>query len=295
MTQKKSTSPTKKNFAASFNAVANQKELQSSKWPDHWDSDEIPMFWPSLPSDPPPKCPSLNLNAKPAEGSGEPQVISKSARSVSLTLSNAANAAPPLLSDQPSPLTKISSAKNVTDAKSSIIVSRPPLKILAIDPSVMNSAGWAVVNITWSAEGKAEEEWDWGAWALNGMNFQMRCTDLKDYITRDIGHFDVLVCEWPMFYASAKGQMAARQGYTINLAGIAMYIAGWFQVPHRSLFLYTAPDWKGTQKKAITARRFYKLFGLTETTVDHNAIDATMMLVHHCRLEAAKLTASVKR
>lgn len=158
------------------------------------------------------------------------------------------------------------------------------LRILAIDPSVMQKAGWAVVNMAWNDLGTlVEESWAWGFWEISGINFQMRCTDLKDYITSDIREFDILVCEWPMFYTSAKGQIAARQGYTVNLAGIAMYIAGWFQVPHRSLFLYTAPDWKGTVKKAVTARKFYRLFGESEMNVDNNSIDATMMLVWHCQ------------
>lgn len=161
------------------------------------------------------------------------------------------------------------------------------MKILAIDPSVMNSAGWATVELEWTnskAERKlVKEEWNWGAWEISGFNFQQRCCDLKDYIEMEIGTFDQLVLEWPMFYDSQKGQTAAREGYTINLAGIAMFTAGWFHMPSKQTFLYTAPDWKGQLTKAITARRFYKLFGINQMTVDHNAIDACMMLVHHCR------------
>lgn len=165
------------------------------------------------------------------------------------------------------------------------------MKILAIDPSVMNRAGYATLKIEWAngdyktpaaQRGKIiTEEWDWGAWEISGMNFKMRCADLRDYIAHDIGEFDMLVLEWPCFYSGQKGRVAAQQGYTINLAGIAMYIAGWFHIPHQMFFLYTAPDWKGTVKKAVTARRFFKLFGLNETEVDHNAIDATMMLYYH--------------
>jgi hypothetical protein len=167
--------------------------------------------------------------------------------------------------------------------------------ILALDPSVMNRCGWATVHLEWehgptlplARRGHLTvEEWNWGFFEISGMNFQMRCADLRDWIEQSplgLAEFDVLVCEWPTYYDSAKGQIAAQQGYTVNLAGIAMYVAGWFHVQHQNLFLYTAPDWKGTVKKAVTARRFFKLFGLSEMQEDHNAIDACMMLVYHCR------------
>lgn len=159
-------------------------------------------------------------------------------------------------------------------------------KILALDPSVMNRCGWAVVHIKWFSDGTRTDDWDFGFFEVCGMNFQMRCNDLKDHIIHLGFEFCTLVCEWPTYYASAKGQIAAQEGYTINLAGIAMYIAGFFQVDFRRLFLYTAPDWKGTVKKAVTARRFFRMFNIDEMKVDHNAIDACMMLVYHCKKHA---------
>ena len=167
------------------------------------------------------------------------------------------------------------------------------MKILALDPSVMNRCGWATAKLEWAdgdhttpamQRGKlVTEEWNWGSWEINGMNFKVRCVDLKDWIERDIGEFDMIVIEWPMFYSGHKGMIAAQEGYTINLAGIAMFIVGWFRVPARWVYLYTAPTWKGTVSKMITARRFFKLFNLVETEVDHDAIDACMMLVYHVR------------
>lgn len=152
------------------------------------------------------------------------------------------------------------------------------MKILALDPSVMNKCGWATLVLS---EGK--EEWDFGSFEVSGMNFQMRCSDLKDHITHLNFEFDTLVCEWPTFYDSAKGRIAAQQGYTVNLAGIAMFIAGYFRVDFRRLFLYTAPDWKGTVKKAVTQHRFFKLFGLSSEQVGNDTVDAAMMLVYHCK------------
>lgn len=153
------------------------------------------------------------------------------------------------------------------------------MKILAIDPSV-NQCGWATVEIT-----ETSAEFKWGMWEISGINFQMRCADIRDYIISDVGEFDEFVGEWPMYYDSEKGRVAAKQGFTINLAGIVMFIAGWFQIIHQRLHLYTAPEWKGTVPKAVTARRFFKVFGVDSATVDHNAVDATMMLHFHCKLK----------
>lgn len=163
------------------------------------------------------------------------------------------------------------------------------MKILALDPSVMNRCGWAVVHLEWENKKLIREDWDFGSFQIDGMNFQMRCSDLKDAIIRLGFEFDTLVIEWPTFYASDKGAIAAQQGYTINLAGIAMYVAGYFQIDFRRLFLYTAPAWKGTVKKAITARRFFKLFDVSEMKLDHDTIDAAMMLVWHCKKQGFTL------
>lgn len=158
---------------------------------------------------------------------------------------------------------------------------------LCLDPSVMNRCGWATLDLEIDDKSGEilKEEWDYGFWEVDGLNFQMRCADLRDYIAslQNEFQFDTLICEWPMFYDSGRGHVAAQQGYTINLAGIAMYIAGWFHIPHQRLFLYTAPQWKGTVSKAITQRRFFRMFGLADTQVDHNAIDAVMLLVYHLK------------
>ena len=154
------------------------------------------------------------------------------------------------------------------------------MRILSLDPSV-NNVGWALLDLGTKEEPK--EDWAWGTWTLSGMNFLMRCGDCRTYIAEEIGDFDVMVIEWPMYYDSAKGAVAAKQGYTINLAGIAMYVAGWFQLPHQNIYLYTAPDWKGTVPKQVTARRFFKLFEVNINEVDEHAIDAVMMLLYHCK------------
>lgn len=150
------------------------------------------------------------------------------------------------------------------------------MRILALDPSI-KTCGWSTVDI-----GEEEAEFKWGMFALSGLNFLMRCADLKDYIEMEIGHFDKLVIEWPMFYDSEKGHVAARQGDTINLAGIGMYIAGYFHLHPRDMVLLTAPEWKGTVPKQVTGRRFFQVFGVNYLQVDNNAVDATMMLRWWC-------------
>jgi len=145
------------------------------------------------------------------------------------------------------------------------------VKLLSLDVSV-NNVGWA----TYDTETK---KWAWGCWTLCGYNYSMKLTDLKDRIIEE-GHKDVdhLIVEWPMFYQSTKGMIAAHNNYTIDLAGVCMYIAGWLQLDHRHFHLITASKWKGQVPKAITARKFFRHFGISVGKVVEHAIDATMML-----------------
>src|SRR5678816_2126884 len=77
----------------------------------------------------------------------------------------------------------------------------PIMRILALDPSVMNRCGWAIVEIEWDLKGnRIRDDWDFGSFEVCGMNFQMRCSDLKDHIMRLGFDFDVLVMEWPTYY-----------------------------------------------------------------------------------------------
>jgi hypothetical protein len=150
-----------------------------------------------------------------------------------------------------------------------------PVKILSLDPSV-NHVGFATLQI--SSEG--DQQWNWGTWELSGYNFLQRCADLRSYIQQSgNADFTDLILEWPTFYGSEKGQIAAKQNYTINLAGIAMYIAGFFQIEIDRVELVTAPQWKGSADKRITARRFFRAFGEDALQVDNHAVDAVMLLL----------------
>lgn len=149
-------------------------------------------------------------------------------------------------------------------------------KVLSLDPSV-NNVGFATLQIF----DNGEQLWNWGMWELDGYNLLQRCADLRAYIQLSGNDdFTYLICEWPTFYGSEKGEVAAKQNFTINLAAVAMYVAGFFHLPVESIELVTAPQWKGQADKRMTARRFFKHFGIDDALhIDHNAVDATMLLL----------------
>lgn len=153
-------------------------------------------------------------------------------------------------------------------------------KALSIDSSV-NTVGFATLQIAIEEDQKAFY-WEYGTWNLEGDDLLGRCRDLCHYVQQS-GHdnFDHLIIEWPMFYESTKGQIAAQQSYTINLAAVGAYLAGFFHTPLEKVTLVTAPQWKGNATKDVTARRFFRQFGDNHLQVDHNAVDAVMMLLAH--------------
>jgi hypothetical protein len=170
-------------------------------------------------------------------------------------------------------------AMTVEEKTENTLPSDERVKILALDPSV-NQVGFATLQI--SPEG--EQQWNWGSWTLDGYNLLQRCADLRAYIQQSGNDdFTHLILEWPTFYGSEKGQIAAKQNYTINLAAVAMYIAGFFRLDPDNIELVTAPQWKGSADKRITARRFFRVFGEDALQVDNHAVDAVMLLLARAR------------
>lgn len=149
-------------------------------------------------------------------------------------------------------------------------------RILAIDPSV-NSLGWALLDVV---PGR-QRTWKWGLIKPEGHNFVQKLNDICGMISLECGHFDELVVEWPTFFNNARGHTAAVQGYTINLAAICAYIGGYFHIEPNRFFLLTATEWKGSVSKQVTMRRFLKRFGTKWFSLDHNVVDAIMLLHHH--------------
>lgn len=153
--------------------------------------------------------------------------------------------------------------------------------ILSIDPSV-NDTGWAVLVL--KGEGvNQSREWKWGLIKPDGFNYVHKLFDIVAMLQLQTGfdEFDELVAEWPQFFNSGRGHVAAAQSYTINLAGICAFVAGRLQLESGQVFFRTAVDWKGSVSKAITMRRFLKHFGKTYYQVDHNTVDAIMLLHDH--------------
>jgi len=148
------------------------------------------------------------------------------------------------------------------------------MKVLSLDPS-KNNVGWATFDGTRKVKPRA---WKWGTFQLEGMNLEMRMYDLVQKIGEEIGEFDFLVTERPAFFSCERGEIAAHQNYTIDLAAIAYYVAGWYHMDHRHHFAITANQWKGTVSKAVTARRFFRSFPYVDPqTLSEHAIDAVML------------------
>lgn len=147
------------------------------------------------------------------------------------------------------------------------------MKFLSLDPSV-NNVGWA----TFDSRLKGREQWKYGKWTLEGHNREMRLVDLRDHVRDDLPEFDHLIMEYPAFYSSEKGQIAAHNNYTIDLAHICGFISGSFGCDHRNYHPLTAIEWKGTVTKEITMRKFARIFKVRLKGLSDHEIDAVMML-----------------
>lgn len=152
------------------------------------------------------------------------------------------------------------------------------MKFLSIDPSI-NNVGWTTFDTSLINAKKHTAGWAWGTFALEGFNKIQRMADLyQSLLNEGINDIDHLVIEYPAFYSGQRGQIAAHNNYTIDLAHICGYIAGRFGSDHRSYHAITAIEWKGTVSKEITARKFFRLFKVPLSTISEHAVDSTMLL-----------------
>ena len=165
------------------------------------------------------------------------------------------------------------------------------MKIVSIDPSI-NDVGWAVVDRLERSESgvwdNSKADWRWGHWKIGSNSMTFKWREIVEWIIVEAGGLDPecdwLVMEWPAYFGSAKGQVAAQQGHTINLAGVDGYIAGFFRLPPQHIHLVTANQWKGSVPKEITRMRFFKALGQPQIyKVNHNAVDAVMLLHEFCK------------
>lgn len=165
------------------------------------------------------------------------------------------------------------------------------MNLISIDPSI-NNVGWAVVaGLERDAETGVWDDskalWRYGNWIVSAHSLQAKWVEIVEYMIMEFDvnpECDEIVLEWPMYFGTEKGQVAAQQGHTLNLAGIDGYIAGYFRLPWRQIHLITAPQWKGSVSKEITKMRFFRAMGVKHIfKVDHNAVDAVMMLFEYCK------------
>lgn len=164
-------------------------------------------------------------------------------------------------------------------------------KIVAIDPSI-NRVGHACIDgLTRDDDGiwdGSKAKWHYGYWDISGTFLSHKFKEIADNIiitydgiNPDEG--DHLVVEWPQYFDQARGQIAAQKGHTINLAAIDAYIAGFFQLPPSQWHPIFPSDWKGNLSKEVTRQRFFRALGQKKIyKVDHNAVDAIMMLRDWC-------------
>lgn len=166
------------------------------------------------------------------------------------------------------------------------------MKIIAIDPSV-NDVGWAMVKglvHTEAGWNDDKAEWSWGHWVIRSNSLTFKLKEIVEHIILTCDpdpEEDWFVCEWPAYFDGIRGNASAKQGHTINLAAVAAYIAGYFRFPWRNIHFITAVSWKGSVSKEITRMRFFKALGIKQVyKVNHNAVDAVMLLLHFCKLKA---------
>ncbi len=164
------------------------------------------------------------------------------------------------------------------------------MKIVSLDPSI-NETGWACLK---GMERKDDRVWDdtnsdwsWGVFKLKGISLSYKLKELVEYMIMEFDGLDEedwLVVEWPQYFNQPRGQVSIMQGHLFNLAAIDTYVAGYFRLPPQNWFPITAPNWKGSVSKEITRRRFFKAMGLPQIyKVNHNAVDAVMMLLEFAR------------
>ena len=123
--------------------------------------------------------------------------------------------------------------------------------------------------------------WKWGLIRPQGFNYIGKLYDIAEMLSLYLEEQPTeFVVEWPQFFNSAKGATAAVQGDTILLAGVCSFLMGYFKI--RDSTLRTAVEWKGSVPKQITMRRFLKHFDQKWHQLNHNVVDAIMILHDHC-------------
>lgn len=147
--------------------------------------------------------------------------------------------------------------------------------LLAIDPSV-RSLGWAIVNLnkledTNYYDLQVEGLWSYGLVQMQSTKgidpsiikhrWKQAFYEIKAYMDLEGIEPTHFASEWPTFFNSTKGYLAATQNFTVGLASMVGYLAGQFNFKAHHITLWTPLQWKGSVPKHITRHRFIQVFG----------------------------------
>lgn len=91
-----------------------------------------------------------------------------------------------------------------------------------------------------------------------------------------LGKTDELIVEYPTFFASTKGRVAAQQGYTIDLGFIVGLCCA--IIPAKRIRLPTPMQWKGNTPKEIVGKRYTEWTGVNYKTITDHEYEAAMMI-----------------
>jgi len=155
---------------------------------------------------------------------------------------------------------------------------REAVGLLAIDPSIRR-LGWAYCDL--ARAGPKPNIYDVGRWRSGvihpqGPEIHHKSQDAYEQLSAELRDSwpTHLVVEWPAFFGTKRGRIAAAQDHTIGLAGMAAGIIAWFRLPAANVTLFTPMQWKGSVPKEATRARLEKAFGVDSEDLPHDEVDA---------------------
>lgn len=159
--------------------------------------------------------------------------------------------------------------------------------LLAIDPSV-RSLGWAIVNLNRAVGNdyydlENQELWIYGLVTMESTRqidpslVKWRWEEAAAVINATFELEGIrpthLASEWPTFFNSMEGRIAAQQNYTLGLASMVGYIAAAFEFRSEYIALWTPYQWKRNAPKNVTRNQMTIYFGDAGKTLARTASD----------------------
>jgi len=158
--------------------------------------------------------------------------------------------------------------------------------ILSVDPSVLN-LGWAAFNPSAGPRNEiVGDGWRFGVIHPKGESRTEKWNDALRKLFNAVADWPLshFVAEWPMYFGSERGRIAAQKGNTLELAGMVGYLAGRLGMRPERIALYTPVQWKGSVPKSATTAKFIRTFGpaakSVAASVPDDTVDAIMIAEH---------------